>query len=662
LAPRIFKQGVCMRYIKGLAASVALAAMAALSACGGGGGGSTPPQTPPDNGTRFTLRVDISGAGSISSSPAGINNCAGPGSCSGDFNQGSTVELTATPAADQNFAGWGGACSGTQNSCSVLMSEARNVTAAFTPNDGSSFALNISLSGQGSVASSPAGIDCGADCSELFAANTQVTLTATPAAGQLFSAWTGDCAGSGAVCSLQMSANRSAQAVFVAPNTAGWGPQTLVSQPGVGGFGIARTAMAPDGSAMTTWVQAIRVQGVLTDYALWSSRYTPSSGWSAPVQATRLGLSFNDLSPVFAMSANGEAIYAWRNNASNAEPHFVYALSYAPSTGWSGTRTLNTINQPVFELSAGLDDSGRGFVAWSQFQEAPKQFEVGIWANRFGNGSWGTAQLINTDGRAADGVVNLAVMPNGNALAVWNGSSDSRGDGYHAALFSQGSLAWASPVIAVPNSGTDNFSLDFRPSLAASNAGAVLSWSQREVFSGPPIRFEVNVMSLRFSGGAWETTPRPVGNPVVATEFVRTQAAINAQGQAAVGWQDPADTRLWVNRSQTSGAWGTPEIINGGLLADSELFQLGVADNGNVLAAWYQSQGLQNTNVFTSRYSSAGWSAPEAMMNYDPSRGIWGQHVLATNARGDAVLTYVLALDVFNLGSQIFSRYFVASP
>jgi hypothetical protein len=253
-------------------------------------------------------------------------------------------------------------------------------------------------------------------------------------------------------------------------------------------------------------------------------------------------------------------------------------------------------------------------------------------------------------------------MPNGNALTVWNDGGGADGDGYKSAFFSAGSLAWANPVRVVTNTGTDTISLESRPSIAASNAGAVLSWSQREIFSVPSIRFEINVMSLRFSGGAWESTPKPVGNPVRATEFVQTQAAMNAQGVAAVGWQDPASTKLWVNRSQANGAWGTPEIINNGLLANSSLLQLGVADNGNVMAAWYQTQTVQNTNVFTSRYTGAGWSAPEAMMNYDPSKGLWGRHSLATNARGDAVLTYVLALDVFRIGSQIFSRIFIATP
>jgi hypothetical protein len=645
----------------------------ALVACGGGGGGGgTPPANdpPPSGGAPLTLSVAVVGQGSVSSNTSGIS-C--PSTCNAEFAQGSTVQLTATAAANQRFTGWGGACSGTQSTCAVLMSEARNVTAAFAPNDSSSFALNVSVSGQGSVASQPAGINCGATCSALFAANTQVTLTATPASGQVFSAWTGDCAGSGAVCTLSLSADRVASAVFVAPAAVGWGPQTLVSQPGVGGLGTNRTAMAPDGSAMTTWVESVIVQNAVVDRALWFSRYTPGSGWTAPTEVTRLGINFDD-NPAFALSANGEAIYAWRHFLPTNVPHSVFAVSYSPSTGWSGTRTVNSIDSPVFELKAGLDDSGRGFVMWSQFQLAPKQFELGIWANRFGNGSWGTAQLLNTTNPAADAVVNLAVMPGGDALGVWNGSG-AAGSGYQSAFFSQGSLSWGEPVRIVPNTSTDTiFIFPNRPGLAASEAGAVLAWAQGDLEgSGLPIIYRSQILSLRFSNGAWATTPVPISNPVVKSlsgqeasniNTSRPSVSINAQGVAAVGWRSWEDNTnaVWVNRSGAGGSWQTPQTINGGQNGRPELVQLGIASSGNVMAAWYQSSGVTDTNVFTSRLSAAGWSAPEAMMDYDPSRGLLAHYVLATNARGDAVLTYALAIDALRVGSQILSRYFVAAP
>lgn len=46
--------------------------------------------------------------------------------------------------------------------------------------------------GVGTVTSRPVGVDCGVDCSEVYAAGTDVILSATPAAGSVFLSWGGD--------------------------------------------------------------------------------------------------------------------------------------------------------------------------------------------------------------------------------------------------------------------------------------------------------------------------------------------------------------------------------------------------------------------------------------------------------------------------------------
>ncbi len=74
------------------------------------------------------LTVSVGGAGSVASMPAGIN-CGTV--CNASFNAGANVTLTATPAAGNVFAGWGGACVGNVPSCSVPMTAAKSVSASF---------------------------------------------------------------------------------------------------------------------------------------------------------------------------------------------------------------------------------------------------------------------------------------------------------------------------------------------------------------------------------------------------------------------------------------------------------------------------------------------------------------------------------------------------
>jgi List-Bact-rpt repeat protein len=76
------------------------------------------------------LRVVVTGRGTVTG--GGITCGNGRTTCQAKEREGSTVGLTATPAAGARFSGWGGACSGTSPTCTVEMDEAKRVTAAFT--------------------------------------------------------------------------------------------------------------------------------------------------------------------------------------------------------------------------------------------------------------------------------------------------------------------------------------------------------------------------------------------------------------------------------------------------------------------------------------------------------------------------------------------------
>jgi hypothetical protein len=73
--------------------------------------------------------------------------------------------------------------------------------------------LTVAKTGNGTITSSPAGIDCGTDCAESYAGGASVTLTATAAAGSTFTGWSGACTGTG-TCTVTMNAVKSVTATF----------------------------------------------------------------------------------------------------------------------------------------------------------------------------------------------------------------------------------------------------------------------------------------------------------------------------------------------------------------------------------------------------------------------------------------------------------------
>ncbi len=165
--------------------------------------------TEPEKVLPQLLSISQDGTGSGRVTAVGID-CGSD--CSEEYPENTEVTLTATPAEESSFAGWGGACSGTTETCVVLMTEAQAVTATFNVK-GSDYSLTVNKDGSGTGSVTGAGIDCGSDCSEQYPENTVVILTATPADESTFATWSGACSGT-ASCQITLSEAQNVTATF----------------------------------------------------------------------------------------------------------------------------------------------------------------------------------------------------------------------------------------------------------------------------------------------------------------------------------------------------------------------------------------------------------------------------------------------------------------
>ncbi|GAB3853112.1 hypothetical protein GCM10028822_21540 [Hymenobacter terrigena] len=153
-----------------------------------------------DGGTApgpFTLTVSTTGSGTVTKNP---NQAS--------YANGSTVSLTAAPAAGYTFTGWSGDATGTTNPLTVTMNANKNITATFTATAPGPFTLTTSVIGSGTVTKNPN--------TATYASGSTVSVTATPAAGFAFTGWSGAATGSTNPLSVLMNANKSLTATFTA--------------------------------------------------------------------------------------------------------------------------------------------------------------------------------------------------------------------------------------------------------------------------------------------------------------------------------------------------------------------------------------------------------------------------------------------------------------
>ncbi len=159
-----------------------------------------------------SIAVTKVGTGTVTGAGGSINCGA---TCSANLTPDASETLTASAPSNGVFNGWSGACTGNASVCSFTATGSLSTTATFH----TVFTLSIGRGGNGSVSGTPNGefgtsINCGSSCSAKFQQGSSVTLTATPAAGQNFTGWSGSCSGTNPVCAVTISADTKVQANF----------------------------------------------------------------------------------------------------------------------------------------------------------------------------------------------------------------------------------------------------------------------------------------------------------------------------------------------------------------------------------------------------------------------------------------------------------------
>jgi 3-phytase len=185
-------------------------------------------------GPVHAVAVSVTGSGAVS--PPG-----------GDYVEGATARLTATPELGWSFARWEGDVASTDNPLALLVDGPKSVTAVFEA--APLRALTTTVVGQGQV--SPA------DGS--FLSGSTVSLTATPATGWRFTGWSGDLGGTANPAALVMSADRAVTATFTEL------PPARVTHRGTVTTGVSDTRTVRTGSNVTAAAGQVYLAAISTE-------------------------------------------------------------------------------------------------------------------------------------------------------------------------------------------------------------------------------------------------------------------------------------------------------------------------------------------------------------------------------------------------------------
>ncbi len=149
--------------------------------------------------------------------PGSVINCGTV--CSASFLSGASLVLTAKPAVGAVFSHWSGCPSANGATCQLTMNSSMIVTAWFAPDPVVVLTVNKGGTGSGTVFEGTellpgSVINCGTVCSASFLSGASLVLTATPAAGSVFTHWQGCPSANGAKCNVQMNSSMTITANF----------------------------------------------------------------------------------------------------------------------------------------------------------------------------------------------------------------------------------------------------------------------------------------------------------------------------------------------------------------------------------------------------------------------------------------------------------------
>jgi hypothetical protein len=392
-----------------------------------------------------------------------------------------------------------------------------------------------------------------------------------------------------------------------------------------GDAGEPQVAVDPQGNAVAVWD---RFNGA--NYIVQGAVRPAGSGvWQAPVNLSAAGRTAGE--PQVAVDPQGNAVAVW-DRSDGANTIVQGAVRPAGSGVWQAPVDLSAAGRTAGEPQVAVDPQGNAVAVWDRSDGTNTIVQGAV--RPAGSGVWQAPVDLSAAGGPGESASNpqVAVDPQGNAVAVWDRSNGAK---YivQGAVRPAGGGVWQAPV----NLSADGEHLDRKPQVAVDPQGnAVAVWDR---FNGADHIVQGAVRPA--GGGVWQApvnlsaASRDVFEPqVVVRDASEPQVAIDPQGNAVAVWHRFNLTNTMVQgavRPAGSGVWQAPVNLSAAGRTAVEP-QVALDPHGNAVAVWDRTNGA-NYIVQGAGYDAAGLLP--SVTNVTQSHRSWleGKALAHTSAR-----------------------------
>jgi uncharacterized membrane-anchored protein len=419
-----------------------------------------------------------------------------------------------------------------------------------------------------------------------------------------------------------------------------WGTPQLIESDNTGTADSPQVAVDAMGNAFAVWCEWDGIR-----FNINANRYSAQSGtWGTPqlMESDDVG---NALDPQIAVDASGNAFVVWPQ--SGMAIFNFNANRYSAQSGTWGTAQLidSNNNGNAYGLQVAVDAMGNAFAVWNEWDG----IRDNINANRYSvqSETWGTAQLIESDNAGDARVPQIAVDASGNAFAVWHQWDGTRYN-INANRYSMQSGTWGTAQL-IESDNTGNAS---NPQVAVDAMGnAFAVWYQWD-----GIRYNINANRYSAQSGTWGTA-QLIESDNTGNAYV-PQVAVDASGNAFAVWNQNDGTRFNINANRysvQSGTWGTAQLIESDNTGGTKWPQVAVDAMGNTLAVWTQWDGI-SYNINANRYSaqSGTWGMAQLIEIESDNTGTAYSPQIAVDASGNAFVVWPQVDGIRNIYANRF--------